>query len=71
MAKFKTIGHIAKSKKDPKKSYICLEETVTASRDKKTYLQLFEPRKSDKQTDDDFAQLLSWKRFDVVQVIEE
>jgi hypothetical protein len=70
MAKFNNIGYVAKgTKKDPKKSYVKI--TADATLKKGDYLSLFEPRQGKEQSDEDFAKILEWKRFDLVQVTDE
>lgn len=69
MAKFTNIGFVAKSKKDPNKSYIQIGQDVTLK--KGDFVQLFKPRQGKDQTEEKFNELLKWKLFDLVQISDE
>ncbi len=69
MPKYNTIGYVAKSQKDPKKSYIKITKDVSLT--KGAIVQLFEPRKSDKDTEEKFNEVKQWKRFDLVQISDD
>jgi hypothetical protein len=71
MAKFKTVGMVAKKKAPKKGKYIKLTESITASKDKPVYLQLFDPKQKEGQSLEEFEQLKSWKLADVVMVLDE
>lgn len=62
--KSKTIGYMAKSKTNPTGRYIKINEDVTLK--KGQFVQLFKPRKSEKQTDEQFAEIVAWKLADAV-----
>lgn len=69
MAKFITVGYVAKKKSDPKKSYIKISKDVTLK--KGDFLSLFEPKQMKDQTEEQYQEEMSWKRFNVVQVTDE
>lgn len=74
MAKFKNVGFVGVPKAKPDNRYIKIklpegmEKLVLKSGD---FLTLMKPRKSEKQSDEQFAELLQWKRFDILQVTDE
>lgn len=81
MAKFTNIGYVGVPKKDPKKRYIKTSKGVTLSirtadgqeitLPEGSFISMMEPRKGEKQTDEQFAEQQQWKRFNLVVVTEE
>jgi len=76
MAKFKNVGYFAKNKKDPTKRTIVITESITVPKGEskfggKVYLQMYDIKKSDKQTEEQFAELSSWKLKDLVLITDE
>lgn len=81
MAKFSTIGYVGVPKKDPKKRYIKTNKGVTlivklASGEEivlpeGSFISMLEPRKGEKQTDEQFQEQQKWKRFNLVIVENE
>lgn len=69
MAKFNNIGYVAKSQKDPKKSYIKLTQDIAFK--KGDVVHLFEPRKGKNDTDEKFEEIKQWKRFDIVKITDD
>ena len=62
-SKSKTVGYVAKGKKEGSK-YIKFSEDVVLK--KGDTLQLFKPRQGEKTSDEKYAEILEWKVSDVV-----
>lgn len=73
MAKFKTVGSICKKKAPKKGKYIKFTETVTISGSKETpfYLQVYDIKQREGESDEKFAERKSWILGDVVLVSDD
>ena len=75
--KYKTVGYVTKSGKWPdgqvKHPQVVLTQSIKVPEgDKaKVFLSLYEPRKGETMTEEKFAEVLAWKRYDVVLATEE
>jgi hypothetical protein len=77
----KSIGYVGVPKKDATKRYIRVNKGVTLKAILEdgteltipggSYINMFPPRKSDKQTDEQFEELAKWKRFDILVSTED
>jgi hypothetical protein len=77
----KSIAFVGVPKGKPDKRYVRLNKDVTLiaklgdgteiTLPPGSYLQMFSPRKSEKQTDEQFQELLQWKRFDILLGTDE
>ncbi len=77
MAKFKNVGYFAKKRKDPTKRSIVITESIIVppssdpKKPNRVFIELFEPRQGDNQTDEAFAKLTEWKLKDLVIISDE
>lgn len=69
MVKFKRIGYVGVPKKDASKRYIKITEDVQLKKD--SFLSMLKPKQGEKMSDEDFAALCEWKRFDILLVTED
>jgi hypothetical protein len=77
----KTIGYVGVPKKDATKRYMRLNKGITlkvilengteVTLPPESYLNMFAPRKGDKQSDEQFEELSKWKRFDICVAIDD
>lgn len=77
----KTIGYVGVPKSDNTKRYIRLNKGVTlkvvledgteVTVPAQGYLNMFPPKKSKKQTDEQFEEMAQWKRFDICVAVDD
>lgn len=81
MAKFHNLGFVGVPKADAKKRYAKINKGYTVvvktpsgaeiTLPEGSFINMFEPRKSEKQTDEQFEALKAWKRFDLVVITDD